>query len=376
MTDTIELCKELIERASVTPEDRGCQKILAKRLTALGFACKIEPFHEVTNLWAQHGGNKPKLCFTGHTDVVPVGDENLWNTPPFKPSIIDGYLYGRGIADMKGSLACMVCALEKIAKQHGKDKLKGMSLLITSDEEGPAKYGTKVVLEQLANENNLPKYCLVGEPSSEKTVGDTIKIGRRGSLHGTLTIFGIQGHVAYPELADNPIHSASHALSALVNNEWDAGNDHFVPTTFQITQVRSGTGALNVVPAHLTAQFNLRFCPTSTPEGIQEKANEILKNMGIKYELAWELGGKPFYTTPDNPLCQQVCDSIKKIAKLDTNCKTNGGTSDGRFFALHKIPVVELGPVNKTIHQVNECVKIDDLNLLTDIYADIVAGFL
>lgn len=377
MSETIDLCRALIECASITPEDAGCQEILASRLEKIGFDCIIEPCEDVTNLWAQSGKGKPRLCYAGHTDVVPPGDEKSWHTDPFIPTIKDGYLYGRGIADMKGSVACIIVALENIAKTHGREALTGMSLLITSDEEGPAKYGTKVVLEKLHSQDKLPAYCLVGEPSCESQLGDTVKVGRRGSLHGTLTVIGKQGHVAYPEKVNNPIHNANHALSALTKAKWDEGNEHFVPTHIQITQIHSGTGALNVVPPSLVAQFNLRFAPVSSPDSIAKQAKAILDEHLEQYDLTWELGGKPFYTAPqDNPLCATLLQSINIVTGLSANCKTTGGTSDGRYFAPYKIPVVEFGPINKTIHQVNECSSIDELEQLTKIFEHCVYSFL
>lgn len=374
MSNTIELCKALVERESITPHDAGCQRLLIKRLEAIGFNCQTLQFEDVTNLWAVHGSQKPKLCYVGHTDVVPTGPHEQWKSPPFVPTIRDGNLYGRGIADMKGSVACIIVALETIAQEHGLKALNGMSLLITSDEEGAAQHGVKAALTHLSAEQ-LPEYCLVGEPSCDSTFGDTIKVGRRGSLHGTLTLYGKQGHVAYPHKANNPIHTAGRAISALTSLDWQDGNDHFPNTSLQISQVHAGTGALNVIPGEVSLNFNLRFSPNSTPKLIDAKVREALQP--FDFLLEWHIGAEPFYTAPDeNPMVAPLVNAIQNITGQTPTLATTGGTSDGRFMAAYSVPVVEFGPINESIHQVNEHVGVQELEDLTAVYQQFVHEFL
>jgi succinyl-diaminopimelate desuccinylase len=370
MTPTLELACDLIQRPSVTPDDQGCQELLATRLEPLGF--QIEPlrFGDVDNLWARHGSDAPLFVFAGHTDVVPPGPLEEWSSNPFQPDIRDGHLYGRGAADMKGSIAAMVTACERfLAANDG--HTGSIAFLITSDEEGPAINGTVKVIEQLAGRGEHIDWCLVGEPSSQQQVGDMIKIGRRGSLNGALRVHGQQGHVAYPQLADNPIHSAAPALAELVATEWDQGNDHFPPTTFQISSIRAGTGTSNVIPGELEVDFNLRFSTESSAESLQSRIRNILSVHGLDCELDWNLCGQPFLTEP-GALVAAVSTAIREITGLETALSTSGGTSDGRFIAPTGSQVVELGPPNTTIHQINENVNVDNLQKLTLVYEKIL----
>ncbi len=375
MTPVIELASELIRRPSVTPQDAGCQELLASRLEAVGFKVEHLRFGEVDNFWARlDGGDGPLLAFAGHTDVVPSGPEDAWDSPPFVPSIRDGRLYGRGSADMKGSIAAMIIAIE--AFLDGGPEFKGsIGLLITSDEEGPSVDGTVRVVEALQARGEKIDYCVVGEPSSSERVGDTVKNGRRGSLGGVLRVHGLQGHVAYPHLARNPIHDAAPALAELAAVDWDAGNDHFPPTSFQVSNIHSGTGATNVIPGALEAVFNFRFSTEQTVEGLQQRTRDILDRHGLDYAIDWTLSGQPFLT-PAGRLVDAVREAIRKVSGFETELSTAGGTSDGRFIAPTGAEVVELGPCNATIHQVNENVATEELEQLVPMYRGILERLL
>jgi succinyl-diaminopimelate desuccinylase len=374
MSPTLELSRALIERASVTPDDQGCQQLLAERLQPLGFIIEHLRFGDVDNLWARRGSSKPLFVFAGHTDVVPPGPLHEWATPPFEPVIRDGCLYGRGAADMKGSIAAMVTACERFITEHA-DHQGSIAFLITSDEEGPSVNGTVKVIELLRTRNEQIDWCLVGEPSCRNQIGDTIKNGRRGSLNGVLEIRGKQGHVAYPQLADNPIHRAAPALAELATVEWDAGNEFFPPTTFQISNIKAGSGTENVIPGLLKIMFNLRFSTASTADSLRLRVDEILTRHGLNYEIAWKLSGEPFLT-PAGELVDAARAAIQSTVGIDTLLSTSGGTSDGRFIAPTGAQVVELGPVNATIHQINECVKAAELDKLTVIYEKILKQLL
>lgn len=367
LSPTLALACELIERPSVTPLDAGCQSLMMARLAACGF--RVDPMRigDVDNFWALRGETGPVLCFAGHTDVVPTGPESAWSEPPFRARIDEqGMLRGRGAADMKGSLAAMVVAVERFAADHPTHRGQ-IAFLITSDEEGPAEHGTRAVVERLRERGQRLDWCIVGEPSSTRTVGDVVKNGRRGSLGGTLTVRGKQGHVAYPHLARNPIHLAAPALAELSAEHWDAGNAFFPPTSFQISNVRSGTGATNVIPGTLEALFNFRFSTESTVDSLKARTAAILDRHGLDWSIDWALSGLPFLTEPGE-LLDAVAASIQAVTGQHTTPSTSGGTSDGRFIATLGTQVVELGPVNATIHQVDEQVLASDLDLLTDIY--------
>jgi len=374
MSPTLELSRALIERPSVTPDDQGCQQLLAERLQALGFVIEHLRFDDVDNLWARHGSDAPLFVFAGHTDVVPPGPLDEWVSAPFDPVIKDGYLYGRGAADMKSSIAAMVTACERFIAAHS-DHKGSIAFLITSDEEGPSVNGTVKVVEALQARNEQIDWCLVGEPSSKDQTGDTIKNGRRGSLNGVLEIRGQQGHVAYPQLADNPIHRAAPALAELATVEWDAGNEFFPPTTFQISNIKAGSGTENVIPGLLKILFNLRFSTESTAETLRSRIEEILSRHGLDYRITWKLSGAPFLT-PAGELVDAARTAIQSTIGLETLLSTTGGTSDGRFIAPTGAQVVELGPVNATIHQTNECVNIAELDKLTVIYEKILKQLL
>jgi succinyl-diaminopimelate desuccinylase len=379
--ETIQLAIDLINRPSVTPEDFGCQAVISERLAALGFHNESMVFEDTTNLWSRRDSqsyqrlnnpsvNEPVFCFAGHTDVVPAGDLASWKTPPFESTIIDGMLYGRGCADMKGSLAAMVVATERFIKDYPQHH-GAISYLITSDEEGPFINGTTKVIDTLEARNEKITYCIVGEPTSTHRVGDIIKNGRRGSISGALTIIGKQGHVAYPEHVKNPIHLAMPALAELSQAKWDDGNDYFPETSFQLSNLNSGTGATNVVPANLTALFNLRFSTELNFEVIVDKVIEILDKHKLTYQIDWTFNGKPFLTEQsDNKGCflSKMVAAVKSVTNIAPELSTSGGTSDGRFIAPTGAEVIELGPCNATIHQVNESVSCDDLIQLTDIY--------
>ncbi|WP_439861261.1 succinyl-diaminopimelate desuccinylase [Pseudomonas sp. MBLB4136] len=368
LSATLELACDLIRRPSVTPVDEGCQELMMRRLQAVGFAVEPMRIEEVDNFWASHGEQDgPVLCFAGHTDVVPTGPLQAWQHQPFDALIDEhGMLCGRGAADMKGSLASMIIAVERFVADHPKHKGR-IAFLITSDEEGPAQHGTKAVIERLAARQERLDWCIVGEPSSTSLVGDVVKNGRRGSLGAKLTVRGVQGHVAYPHLAKNPIHLAAPALAELAAEHWDDGNAFFPPTSFQVSNLNSGTGATNVIPGELQAIFNFRFSTESTVEGLQKRVEAILDKHGLDYHVEWALSGLPFLTEP-GALLDAVAASIKAVTGRETTPSTSGGTSDGRFIATLGTQVVELGPVNATIHQINERVLASDLDVLTEIY--------
>lgn len=374
MSDTLELAKDLISRASVTPEDAGCQQLMQERLRTIGFETEDLPFEDVSNFWARRGTSQPLLVFAGHTDVVPTGPQDDWDSDPFKPEIRDGMLYGRGAADMKGSLAAMVTACESFIAGHP-DHRGSIGFLITSDEEGPSVNGTVKVVDHLVKNGVKIDMCLVGEPSSTEQLGDIIKNGRRGSLNGKLTVYGKQGHVAYPHLAINPIHLAAPVLAELAAIEWDHGNDNFPPTSFQIANIHSGTGAENVVPGELTAGFNLRYSTELTEQQIRERVHAVLDRHDIRYKLDWRLSGEPFLT-PAGELVEATRQAIDSVMHTETRLSTSGGTSDGRFIAPTGAQVLELGPVNATIHQVNECVAVEALDQLSDIYTAMLENLL
>jgi succinyl-diaminopimelate desuccinylase len=368
---TLELACELIRRPSVTPDDQGCQQLLAGRLQRLGFQVEHLRFGDVDNLWARRGDASPLFVFAGHTDVVPPGPREQWETDPFDPVLRDGMLHGRGAADMKSSIAAMVTACERFIADNPAHR-GSIGFLVTSDEEGPATDGTVRVVEHLQARRETIDYCLVGEPSSEEALGDVIKNGRRGSLNGRLCIRGHQGHVAYPQLAENPIHRAAPALAELAAEEWDRGNAFFPPTTFQISNINGGTGAENVIPGELDVMFNLRFSTESSAASIRSRVASILDRHRLDYGLEWKLSGEPFLT-PAGELVDAAGEAIRQLTGKPTRLSTSGGTSDGRFIAPTGAQVLELGPVNATIHKVNECVRADSVETLTMIYERILA---
>lgn len=369
------LACELISRQSVTPEDAGCQEVLAQRLEKIGFTISQLDFGEVKNFWAVRGSNDPLFCFAGHTDVVPAGQTEEWSSPPFEPTFTEsGMIRGRGAADMKGSLAAMVTACEGFVANHPNHP-GSIALLITSDEEGIAVDGTVRVVEWLESQGKKINWCLVGEPSSTKVLGDTVKNGRRGSLGATLKVLGTQGHVAYPHLADNPVHRVAPALAALSQEIWDQGNQHFPATSFQISNVNAGTGATNVIPGTCEVAFNFRFSTEQTLEKLQSRTKEILEKFDLEYEIDWRLSGMPFLTE-EGSLVDAVQNAIKEIKSTDTALSTAGGTSDGRFIAPTGAQVVELGPVNATIHKVDEEVSAQDLDDLSQIYEAVLTNLL
>ncbi len=371
---TLELTKALIQKPSITPQDSGCQALLASHLEPLGFQIESLRFAEVDNLWARRGSAAPLFVFAGHTDVVPTGPLEQWTSAPFTPSIRDGFLYGRGAQDMKGSLAAMVIACKNFVQQYP-DHGGSIAFLVTSDEEGPALNGTQKVIEHLQARQEKITWCIVGEPSCEHALGDTIKIGRRGSLNGKLKVFGKQGHIAYPHLADNPIHRSIAALAALCNNHWDNGNESFPPTSLQISNVNSGTGATNVIPDHLEALFNFRYSPEVSVEELQKRVTTLLDEYDLRYDLTWKHSGKPFLTN-NGKLLAAACSAIDMVTGLIPKLSTAGGTSDGRFIAPTGCEVLEFGPGNDSIHQINERVRIDDLAKLTRIYQQILVELL
>lgn len=374
MSSTLELAIDLISRPSVTPEDAGCQETMIARLAAIGFNIERLPFGEVQNFWARRGTSGPLFAFAGHSDVVPAGPLEQWHSPPFEPTIRDGHLYGRGAADMKGSLAAMVTACERFVAAHPVHH-GSIAFLITSDEEGPSVNGTVKVVEHLSARGERIDWALVGEPTSTGQVGDVIKNGRRGSLSGTLTVHGVQGHVAYPHLADNPVHRFAPALAELCAIRWDEGSTHFPPTTFQISNVHAGTGANNVIPGDLQVLFNFRYSTAVTYTQLRERVEAILNRHALKYELAWNLSGEPFLTR-EGELIDAARAAIREIAGIEAELSTSGGTSDGRFIAPTGAQVVELGPVNATIHKLNECISVNDLDVLSDIYQRILEKLL
>ncbi|WP_066965396.1 succinyl-diaminopimelate desuccinylase [Microbulbifer sp. Q7] len=374
MTPTIKLTFDLISKRSVTPEDAGCMELMLERLEKIGFKTERLRFGDTDNFWSVRGEEGPLFAFAGHTDVVPTGPEANWKYPPFKPQIVDGMLYGRGAADMKGSLAAMVIACEEFVAAHPDHKGR-IAFLITSDEEGPAKHGTVKVVEWLEERGEKIDWCLVGEPSSTTLAGDVIKNGRRGSLGLELTVFGIQGHVAYPHLAENPVHKLAPALAELAAEEWDQGNDFFPATSFQVSNINGGTGATNVIPGDVKVVCNWRFSTETTAEQLESRARAIFDKHGLKYQADFNLSGQPFLTA-EGPLVESAQKAIRTITGRETELSTAGGTSDGRFIAPTGAQVVELGPVNATIHKVDECVKADDLDLVKDMYREILAGLL
>ena len=374
MSDTLELARDLIRRPSITPEDAGCQALMMQRLGAQGFSTEPLPFGDVENLWARRGSAGPVFCFAGHTDVVPPGPRDLWHSDPFQPVIRDGILYGRGAADMKGSLAAMVTASERFVARYPNHK-GSITFLITSDEEGPAVDGTVKVIEKLKARSEAIEWCLVGEPSSTSRVGDVVKNGRRGSLGGVLVVRGVQGHVAYPNLASNPVHATVPALSELTATEWDQGNNFFPKTTFQISNIHAGTGATNVIPGTCEVVFNFRYSTESDAESLRTRVEALLDRHDLDYAIKWNLSGLPFLT-PGGALIEAAQAAIQTVAGFRTQLSTAGGTSDGRFIAPTGAQVLELGPCNATIHQVNECVAVKDLDTLSAMYEQILIRLL
>ena len=374
MNKTLELAKSLISRPSVTPNDKGCQAIMIDRLEKIGF--KIHPlkFGDVDNFWATHGDTGPIFSFAGHTDVVPAGDDDAWKTPPFEPTVKDGLLFGRGAADMKGGLASMLVATENFIEKNPNHK-GTVAFLITSDEEGVAVNGTVKVMDYLKNNNQKIDYCLLGEPSSTSMLGDVIKNGRRGSLNAILTVKGKQGHIAYPHLAQNPIHLVTSALNDLCQQQWDNGNEYFPATSFQISNIHSGSRVTNVIPGEVEIMFNFRYSTETTKEELQKKVNDILDSHKLNYSIDWSHSGYPFLT-PQGELVSACVDAIEEIKSIRPELSTSGGTSDGRFIAQEGTQVVELGPINATIHQVNESVLVQDLEDLSKIYSQILTNLL
>jgi len=372
--DTLELTQQLIARRSVTPEDAGCLDFFTGLLEPLGFKCERMSVNGVDNLWARRGTDAPLVCFAGHTDVVPTGPLGEWQSDPFTPTIRDGVLYGRGAADMKTSLAAFVAAIAEFVRAHP-GHAGSIALLFTSDEEGPAVDGTVRVVEALAQRGERIDYCIVGEPTSVKRTGDMIKNGRRGSLSGLLTVKGVQGHVAYPHLARNPVHEVAAAIAELAGTEWDRGNEYFPPTTWQISNFNAGTGAGNVIPGTATIRFNFRFSTASTVESLQTRVVGILDRHGVPYDLQWSYDGRP-YLTAKGDLVDVVARAIKTVTGIDTELSTTGGTSDGRFIADICPQVVECGPTNATIHKINECIPLADLEPLPKIYREILVNLL
>ncbi len=374
MSKTLELTKSLVARPSITPDDQGCQQLLSERLEPLGFSTEKMHFDGVDNVWIRKGTEAPVFCFAGHTDVVPTGDISLWDSDPFKPTIRDGLLYGRGTADMKGSIAAMTVACERFITDFPNHK-GSIAFLITSDEEGPATGGTVKVIETLEARHEKIDWCLVGEPSSTEQIGDVIKNGRRGSLGCKLKIIGKQGHVAYPHLAKNPIHLAAPFIAEITAEEWDQGNEYFPPTTFQISNIHTGTGVSNVIPADLNITCNFRFSTELSVGEIKQRVESMLNKHQLKYVINWNLSGLPFLTE-EGELVTAAVNAIKKITGRKTKLSTTGGTSDGRFIAPTGAQVLELGPLNNTIHQINECVSASDLDILEAMYYEILKALL
>lgn len=374
MSRVLDLTKDLINRKSVTPEDAGCQEMMVNILKPLGFEIEDLTFADTKNIWARKGTAEPLFCFAGHTDVVPSGPEKNWQTPPFEATEKDGYVHGRGAADMKGSLAAMLVAAERFVEKNPQHK-GSIAFLITSDEEGPFINGTTRVIDTLEARNEKITWCLVGEPSSTNEVGDIVKNGRRGSLTGDLLVKGIQGHVAYPHLARNPIHESTLALAELANTHWDNGNESFPPTSFQISNINGGTGAGNVIPGELKVCFNLRFSTQVTDQQLITRVTTVLDAHKLDYDINWTFNGQPFLTD-SGELVEATQQAIEHCTGRKTLLSTAGGTSDGRFIAPTGAQVIELGPVNATIHKIDECVKINDLDILADIYQDILKRLL
>jgi len=370
MQNALELVQDLIARRSVTPDDAGCQPLLAKRLSAAGFECEALPFGVVSNLWARRGGGSPLLCFAGHTDVVPPGPLEQWSSDPFKPTLRDGQLYGRGAADMKSSIASFVVATEAFVREHPNHR-GSIALLITSDEEGPSIDGTARVIDHLRMRNERIDYCIVGEPTSSETLGDTIKNGRRGSLSGRLTVRGRQGHIAYPQLASNPIHLLAPALAELISIEWDRGTKFFPPTVWQVSNLHAGTGATNVIPGSVELDFNFRFSTESTEQSLRARLDAVLQRHGLDYSIAWTGLSQPFITPPGT-LVSAVGDAIQSRLRRRPKLSTDGGTSDGRFIATLCPEIVELGPVNASIHKIDEHIALETLEQLPLVYFEIL----
>jgi succinyl-diaminopimelate desuccinylase len=366
MSKTLQLTQDLLARASVSPTDGGCQALMIERLQAIGFEVESLRFGPVDNFWAKRGTTGPVFCFAGHTDVVPTGPLEDWHTDPFLPVIEKGMLYGRGAADMKSGLAAMLTASEEFVQRYPRHR-GSIAFLVTSDEEGPSVDGTRRVVEVLRERAETIDWCLVGEPSSERTLGDTIKIGRRGSLSGRLTVHGVQGHIAYPQLADNPVHALAPALAELASRTWDHGNEHFQPTSFQVSNISAGTGAPNVIPGELKARFNLRFSTVQTVETLQATVEEILTRHRVSHSLEWFVSGYPFLTVP-GALSEAVSRAVQEQLNITPKLSTGGGTSDGRFIAPMGTQVIELGVINATIHKVNECVSVADIDRLHRLY--------
>ncbi len=373
MSDTLALAQQLIQLPSVTPSDAGCQELIAQRLAAIGFSVETLQFDDVTNLWATLGSTGPLFVFAGHTDVVPTGPEERWQYPPFSATVADGFLHGRGAADMKGSIAAMVTAVERFLTETTPSARIGF--LITSDEEGVAINGTQRVMQELGSRDIKIDYCLVGEPSSNKQLGDTVKIGRRGSLGARLVVNGVQGHVAYPQLAMNPIHKALPVLDRLTSITWDEGNASFPATSFQISNIHAGTGATNVIPGQITVDFNFRFSTELDADTIQSRVTDMLDEAEVDYRIEWNLSGLPFLTD-SGKLIEAVAASIQQHCSLDTERSTAGGTSDGRFIAPTGAEVVELGPCNATIHQLDERITVAELDKLSDVYQSVLRTLL
>ena len=370
----VELARELIRRTSITPNDAGCQEIIAARLEAAGFHCETMQFGKVTNLWARSGNSSPVLCFAGHTDVVPAGDPDAWAADPFDPQIRDGILFGRGAVDMKGGLAAMIVATEKFLQEQ--QEFKGsLAFLVTSDEEGPAQDGTRRVIDTLHKRGEFIDWCIIGEPSSDRRPGDVIRIGRRGSLSAVVRIRGVQGHVAYPHLADNPIHRMAKVLAELQSTTWDQGNKHFPPTTFQAVSLASGVGAANVIPPDTQAEFNFRYSTEWTHKALQTAVEAVINSHADDYDIDWHLSGEPFLTG-QNELVTAVVSAISEANGVAPELSTGGGTSDGRFIAPGGTEVVELGLINATAHKVNECTRIDHLSELCRLYQAIMKKLL
>jgi len=374
LTDVISLTETLVSRASITPEDADCQLLMQDILAPLGFNNETMVFEDTTNLWARRGSEKPVFCFAGHTDVVPTGPVKDWKYPPFEPTREAGYLYGRGTADMKASLAAMLVATERFVKDYPNHK-GSIAYLITSDEEGPFINGTTRVIDTLEARNEKIDYCIVGEPSSTHITGDTIKNGRRGSLTANLTVKGVQGHVAYPHLVKNPIHLLAPALTELTNTVWDEGNEFFPATSMQVSNINGGTGATNVVPGTVNIVFNFRFSTELTAQELQQRVQHILDKHSLNYDLHWIINGQPFLTA-EGELVQACVDSIKTVMDIDTELSTAGGTSDGRFIAPTGAQVIELGPENATIHKLNECVNIENVKALEKVYYQVLVNLL
>ena len=374
MSQALELAENLIARRSVTPADEGCQQLIGERLAALGFQVEPLRFGSVENLWARRGAAKPVFCFAGHTDVVPTGPLEEWRSDPFVPTVRDGLLYGRGAADMKTGLAAMITATEEFVRAHPGHR-GSIAFLITSDEEGPSVDGTKRVAETLTGRGERIDWCVVGEPSSETTIGDTIKVGRRGSLSGRLTVHGVQGHVAYPQLAENPVHTLAPALAELTRHVWDQGTEHFQPTTFQVSNLNAGTGAPNVIPGELKARFNLRYSPVQTLDQLKSTVEGILRKHGVRDTVEWYVSGEPFYPAP-GLLSDAVGDAVAQVTGARPRLSTGGGTSDGRFIAPLGAQVVELGVVNASIHKVNEHVRAADVDALERMYLNVLRKLL